>query len=118
MVSKIIVFLVFVAIIAAVVYLWNNVYFKKYRRYIVVATPVFVLIVVLMLSKKKGPTPNAPLDVAKKKLKDDLFEAQLEASIEITAVRTKNQQMIDKLKEVKKIPDKKQRREKLAELLG
>ena len=50
--------------------------------------------------------------------KDDLQEANLTAAVEVSAAKEKNKETLQKLEEIKKIDDKRERLRRLAELVG
>lgn len=104
----------------------NNPYVKKYWKYSLILIPGIVTIVIKCIIDKKDPVDNShgtnrkSSDLAKSidKIKDDLTETQLEAAVEVSAAKTKSKEKIEKLKEIKKIPDQSERVKRLADLVG
>lgn len=95
---------------------------KKYWKYLIILIP-FVLVVVIkyILRMKNNEDIKREDDILRKEIDDvksNIEETQLEYIVEVTASRTKNKEMLEQLKEIKKISDKKERRKKLASLIG
>lgn len=111
-----------IVIVAILLVLFRkNPYVKKYWKYSLILIPL-ALVIVLSIIKKPKPGPNGKVedDLGEKieDLKDSLHEAQLETAVEVSAAKQKNKDTIEKLKEIKKIPDKKERIRRLAEMVG
>lgn len=110
--------IVYGIIVALIVINWKKPSFKKYRKYVYILAPkILTLIQSIFMSKDKDKR-SKELENKITDIKGDIKEAQMEADIEIKAARAKNKEVIDKLKEVKKVPDKVERRKKLSELIG
>jgi len=92
---------------------------KKFWKYTLILIPLFILIFLKMWVPRR-PLPNKPDPLVEKiqDLKDDLSEVHQIAAIEVAIAKTKNEETLKKLEEVKKIEDKKERRKQLASLIG
>jgi len=95
---------------------------KKYWKYGLIFIPLIFLIILRIINKRKVPSTGEsnkdPLRSKIEDLKDSLQEVNLEAAVEVSAAKEKNKQMIERLKEIKKIPEKKERIRRLADLVG
>jgi glucan phosphoethanolaminetransferase (alkaline phosphatase superfamily) len=94
---------------------------KKYWKYTLIAIPLVVLLILKIISDiKSKPAPDEPDPLAGKiqDLKDDLVEAQMTSAVEIAAAKEKNKEALEKLEEIKLIPDKAERLKKLAAMIG
>ena len=104
----------------------NTSFVKKNWKYFLILAPLAVLIILKIISGRKDPgsTPssgsssNNDLEKSVEKLKDKLGEVQMETAIEVSAAKTKNEEVIKQLEEVKKIEDKSERRKRLAAMIG
>jgi hypothetical protein len=86
---------------------------------------VFLVLKIITDSKGKNDTkspsgdkPNDNLGKSIEVLKDKLEEVQMESAIEISAAKTKNENTIKQLEEIKQIEDKSERRKRLAAMIG
>lgn len=110
-----------IALIASLIVFRKEPHVKKYWAYVLILIPLLILIIIKKLAVKPAPnTPYAPNPLATKvqDLKDNLAEAQLVSAVEISAAKTKNEAVIEKLEAVKKIDDPSERRKQLASLIG
>lgn len=106
----------------------KNPYVRKYWKYSLVLLPLVILLILKIIndirSGSKDPDSHAGREKAKDlhdkidKIKDEITEVQMETAIEISAARTKNDQVMKDLEEVKKIEDRKERLQKLADMIG
>lgn len=125
--------LICIVIIAVLLIVFRKTSFVKSSwKYFLILAPLFIFLILKIISGKKsdkgGEGSNASGssqskeadDLEKKivKLNDKLQEVQTEVAIEVSAAKTKNEGKIKELEEVKKIEDKKERRERLANLIG
>lgn len=119
--------LIGVAVIGVLLIVFRNTTFvKKNWKYFLILAPFVVLIVLRLVSGAKGKGPSGSsstgqgddLGKAVEKLKDRLEEVQMETAVEISAAKTKNEEVVKQLEEVKKIEDKTERRKRLASMMG
>jgi len=120
--------LVGIAVIAVLLIIFRNTTFvKKNWKYFLILAPLVVLIILKIIvgSKSKddtkpvsGDKPNDDLEKTMEKLKDKLEEVQMETAIEISAAKTKNEEVIKQLEDIKKIEDTSERRKRLAAMIG
>jgi hypothetical protein len=117
-----------IAVISVLLIVFRNTTFvKKNWKYFLILAPLAVLIVLKIIAGRKDPggttpvsgdKPNDDLEKNMEKLKDKLEEVQMETAIEISAAKTKNEEVVKQLEEVKKIEDKSERRKRLAAMIG
>ena len=121
--------LIGIAIVVVLLVVFRNTEFvKKNWKYFLILAPLIILIILKIVSapKKKGDqvpssggnTPDGDLERNIGKLRDKLEEVQMETAIEISAAKTKNEEVIKQLEEVKNIEDKTERRKRLAAMIG
>jgi hypothetical protein len=105
---------------------------KKTWKYSLILAPLIIFLILKILSGRKssasgnggsstGNTKSKEsdnLEIKIGKLNERLQEVQQEVAIEVSAAKTKNEEKIKELEEVKKIEDKKERRRRLADLVG
>ena len=99
----------------------DNPLVKKYWKYTLIAIPLVALLILKIISNiKNKPAPDEPDPLAEKihGLKDDIVEAQMTSAVEIAAAKEKNSETLEKLEEIKLIPDKAERLKKLAAMIG
>ena len=110
-----------IVVVLAIVFR-NKPIVKKNWKYLLILAPAVFIIVLRIINSKKGSSPDdkeaKTLRNAIEKVKDDIVDAQLETTIEVTAAKTQNKEVIKKLKEVKKMPDRRERRKRLAAMIG
>lgn len=116
-----------VAVLVVLLIVFRNTTFVKQNwKYALILIPFVALIVIRLVSGAKGKGSAASsstgqgddLGKAVEELKDKLQEAQMETAVEISAAKTKNEEVVKQLEEVKKIEDKTERRKRLASLMG
>jgi len=94
---------------------------KKYWKYFLILAPAIILLVFKILSvlrqKNVQSDPNAIKDQITN-IKDKLNEANTVVQIESSIAKNKNDQKMQELKEVQLIKDDKERRKKLASMIG
>lgn len=95
---------------------------KKYWRYSLILIPAVVILVlkIIIVIKQKNSTVNQP-NVLKDEItniKDKLEEVNTIVKVESAIAKEKNDQKMNELKEVQKISDDKERRKRLAQMLG
>jgi len=120
--------LIGIAIVVILLIVFRNTKFvKKNWKYFLILAPFVVLIILRILSgvKKNDTTTSSgsdqksdDLDKDIEKLKDKLQEVQMETAIEISAAKEKNEEVLKKLEEIKKIEDTSERRKRLAAMIG
>jgi len=113
----------FVIIAILIVVFRNTSFVKKNWKYFLILAPLAIFIFIRILSgTKKDPAsadnPRDDLDESLDKLKDKLEEVQMETAIEVSAAKTKNEEVLKQLEEVKAIEDKSERRKRLAAMIG
>jgi len=105
----------------------NTAFVKKNWKYFLILAPLIILVILRIISSRKDPggatssSSSAKDDELERKmetLKDKLQEVQMETAIEISAAKTKNEEVIKQLEEIKKIEDKSERRKRLAAMIG
>jgi hypothetical protein len=105
----------------------KNPYVKKYWMYSLILAPLIFLIVLKIITDIKnrnnsggGGLTVKPDDLSHKinELKEDLIDAQMYATAEIAAAKTKNEAVIKELEEVKKISNRTERRKRYAAMIG
>lgn len=105
---------------------------KKTWKYFLILAPLIVFLILKIISGRRsdkggegdsssGSPQSKEADALEKKivnLNDKLQEVQTEVAIEISAAKTKNEEKIKELEEIKKIENKSERRKRLADLIG
>lgn len=101
---------------------------KKYWRYALILIPAVLILVVKILAtiRQKGTdSNNTTTDTGTPVLKDEitnikekLEEVNTVVKVEAAIEKTKNEDLMQELKEVQKIPDTRERRRRLAEMVG
>lgn len=120
--------LIGIAIVVILLIVFRNTKFVKMNwKYFLILAPFVVLIILRILSgvKKNDTTTSSgsdqksdDLDKDIEKLKDKLQEVQMETAIEVSAAKEKNEEVLKKLEEIKKIEDTSERRKRLAAMIG
>lgn len=112
-------------IIVLLIVFRNTSFVKKYWRYSLILIPAIVILVLKILTsiRSKNIGSNAkPNNVALKdevlNIKEQLEEVNTVVKIEAAVAKTENNQLMTSLKEAQKIKDNKERRKRLAELMG
>jgi hypothetical protein len=95
---------------------------KKYGRYALILLPALIFILLKLLSKpKKKENDQKSKDNLTNyiaEIKDQLQEANMITAVEVTAAKEKNNQKLEVLKETMAISDAKERRKRLADMIG
>jgi len=108
------------ALVVAAILLRKYPIMKKYWKYFLILIPGLLLILFRLMTSKKNSNPahDRQLSDAIDNVKDRIEEAQLEAAVEVTIARTKDQELVKRLEEIKKIDDRRERSKRLADLIG
>ena len=113
------------AIFSVLIMQRENPLIKKYYKYAVIILPAVFLILIRILSKKRTEKREDTLEQnsvslmeAIGSIKEDLNEANMTAAIEVTVAKTKDSEKIKELEQVVKIEDKRERRRRLAQMIG
>jgi len=102
----------------------KNPFVKKYWKYFLILAPalLFLIFRLIQRSKSKGGDGDTKEDKTLRneitRIKDDLQEANQVAAVEVAVAKTKNKEKLEELKEVTKIKDSKERRKRLADMMG
>lgn len=121
--TEIVLLIVLGVIFLALFLLRDNPIVEKYYKLSFFFIPLVILLIFRILSKNKknnsGGYPEDKLLSEKiEDLKDEMQEVRMETAVKISAAKSKNEEKIKELEGVKKIQDKKERRRRLAELMG
>lgn len=110
-----------IAIIVLLVIFRKTAFVKKYGRYALILLPALIIILLKLLSKPKKKEDDQKskdnLTNYIAEIKDQLQEANMITAVEVTAAKEKNNQKLETLKEVMAIPDGKERRKRIADLV-
>ena len=125
--DNLMIILLVVGLISLVIYTFVDSRAEKYRKYVIIVLP-FIAFLLLYLFKKKKPNDNSssqslefqPSEFQQKieEVKEDIKEVNTIAEIKRKFSEQKKQEDLKKLDEITKIPDKSERRRKLAEMVG
>lgn len=119
-----IILLVFCCVLIVVTIVFRNTPFvKKYWKYSLILIPTIFMLALKILSmiRTRDVKPSTNLNVLKDEVlnvKEKLQEVNTVVKIEAAVEKTKNDQLMSDLKEAQKIEDNRERRKRLAELLG
>jgi glucan phosphoethanolaminetransferase (alkaline phosphatase superfamily) len=98
---------------------------KKYWKYLLIIAPVaFILILKIIQdtkNKKKEDNNQTSAEATKEyiqEIKEQITEVQTVAKVEAVIAKTKNDEKMQELKEVQAIDDGRERRKRLAEMIG
>jgi hypothetical protein len=117
----------FTIVAVLLIFLRNTTFVKLNWKYFIILAPLVVLIILKIItgSKNKGDTGKVSGSTSEKdlgqsigKLKEKLEEVQMETAIEVSAAKTKNEEVVKQLEEIKSIEDKTERRKRLAAMIG
>lgn len=101
--------------------IYDHAFAKKYLKYFTILLPLIAVIIirVILESKGKKATPEQSQKVKDDlvKIADKLHEINTVAEIESIAIKSKNTEKMDELKEVQNMTDERARRKRLAEML-
>jgi hypothetical protein len=121
MTTGIILSIILIGLITCLIVFRNTLFVKKYWRYALILIPALLVIIVkLVTGKAKTPPTGGESDFVRTldNVKEKLQEANMTATVEVTAAREKNQVKLEELKKVTQITDDQERRKRLAELMG
>jgi len=98
---------------------------KKYWKYGLILIPAVLVIIMRMINNKNNANREEDIEEsagalqdAVSSIKEDLNEASMTAAIEVTAAKTKDEVKVKELQEVVRIKDKRERRKRLAGMIG
>jgi len=116
---QIIAILIFVIIIAVCIIFRKTMLIKKYWRYGIIILPAILFIFLKILATKTIKKDDKPdnLNTYISDVKDQLQEIKLKTAVEVAITREDNKQKLEQLKQVCKISDSAERRQKLAEMM-
>jgi len=114
-----------VILIALVIFIFVNPKMEKYRKYTLILIP-FIAFLLLYIFKKKTPGQSVENQSAGKtefehkveELKNDLKEVNDVADLKKKYSDEKKEEDLKKIEEVSQIPDKSERRRRIAEMVG
>jgi glucan phosphoethanolaminetransferase (alkaline phosphatase superfamily) len=118
--------LVVLVIIAIIVIVFRkNPIVKKYWKYLLILIPGALVLILKIIqdttTKKKEGQAQASGSATQahiQEIKDQVTEAQNRAKVEAAVAKTKNDETMQKLKEVQAIKDDRERRRQLAAMIG
>jgi len=113
-------------IIAALLVIFRkNPYVKRYWKYSLILLPAVFIILLRLINNKKNENREEDIEESAGALRDvvteikeEIQEVHMTTAIEVTAAKTKNVEVVKELEEVVKIDDKRERRKRLAAMLG
>lgn len=109
---------VIVLVIVLAIVFRNTVIVKKGWKFLLILIPAaFVLVMKLLTPKGDSQEKKDELKNKINDIKDDLQAAHQTAAIEVSAAKTKNNEKLKQVKEVAKIKDKKERLQRLADMM-
>jgi len=98
---------------------------KKYWKYLLILAPGALVLILKIIQDAKGTKTEDNVEesasAAKdhiQEIKEQIIEVQTVAKIEATVAKTKNDETMKKLKEVQTIEDSRERRRRLADMIG
>jgi len=96
---------------------------KKYWKYALILIPAILILVLKIIStiRATSATTSNESDEIKdhvSEIKEKLQEVNTVVKIEAAVAKTENQQLMAELKDAQKIEDNRERRKRLAELMG
>ncbi|MDD5649660.1 MAG: hypothetical protein PHF86_04470 [Candidatus Nanoarchaeia archaeon] len=116
--------IVFFIIIVLFIIFRKTSFVKKYWKYAIVLVPAILMITLKILSRQKtteknnSEEKNANLKDEIISIKEKLEEVNTIVKVEAAVAVSKNDELMKELKEVQKIPDARERRKKLADMIG
>ena len=123
MLEYLILSIILILVIALMVFR-KNPYVKKYWRISLILIPFAILIILKIISDLKrqkpstGGQPTGNLEGQIQEIKEQITDIQIETTAEVAVAKTKNEEMIKKLEEIKNISDRAERRRRLIALIG
>jgi glucan phosphoethanolaminetransferase (alkaline phosphatase superfamily) len=116
---------VVVLLVVLMVIFRKNPIVKKYWKYSLLLAPLVILVIlkIIMDIKNKGreaTTNQRSEDLSNniQEIRERIVDVQMESKAEIAVAKAKNDVVIKELEEVKKIPDRAERRKRLAAMIG
>lgn len=116
---------VVVLLVVLMVTFRKNPIVKKYWKYSLLLAPLVILIIlkIIMDIKNKGretTTNQRSEDLSNniQETRERIMDVQMECKAEIAVAKAKNDVVIKELEKVKKIPDRAERRKRLASMIG
>lgn len=112
-----------IAIILLIIFR-KTAFVKKNWRYALILIPAVLVLVLKILAtiRSKGTASTSSNGTTLKdditSIKGKLEEVNSVVKVEAAIEKTKNEQLMNELKEVQKIPDDRERRKRLAEMVG
>ena len=98
---------------------------KKYWKYLLILIPAAIILILKVIQDTKNKkTENQTQATANatqtyiQEIKEQITEVQTVAKVEAAIAKTKNDETMQDLKEVQAIKDDRERRRKLAEMIG
>jgi glucan phosphoethanolaminetransferase (alkaline phosphatase superfamily) len=120
MTTEVILLVLCCIVIALLIVFRNHSLVKKYWRYSLILAPAIVILVLKILvvirSKKTSNQPVIKDEITN--IKDKLTEVNTVVKVEAAIAKEKNDQKMEELKEVQKITDDRERRKRLAQMIG
>jgi len=115
--------IIILAIVAAAIIFRKTEFVKKNWKYLLILIPAAVIITLKIIQNMKDKTKTeeqkaTELQQTVSGIKDQLWEAGATTKIEVAAAREKNEEVLKKLEEIKKITDGEERRRQLAEMIN
>lgn len=117
---ELIIVAIFITVVILAILFRNTVVVKRYWKYLIVGLPAIILLIMNAIIKMKNSNNSNSEESLRDeidKIRDKIIEEETIAAIEITAARTENEVVVKKLEEIKKIPDDRERRKRLADLI-
>lgn len=101
---------------------WKSQFVRSYWKYSLILIPCLVVLVLKLLMAPKDSSKDPEAEQALQndiiEIKERILEAQHVATVEVSVARAKDNETMKKLLEVKAIPDVRERRRRLAEMVG
>ena len=98
---------------------------KKYWKYLLILAPGALVLILKIIQDAKGTKTEDNVEESAsatkdhiQEIKEQIIEVQTVAKIEATVAKTKNDETMKELKEVQTIEDSRERRRRLADMIG
>ena len=98
---------------------------KKYWKYLLILAPGALVLILKIIQDAKGTKTEDNVEESAsatkehiQEIKEQIIEVQTVAKIEATVAKTKNDETMKELKEVQAIEDSRERRQRLADMIG
>jgi hypothetical protein len=110
-------------IIALLIVFRKTTFVKKYWQYSLILIPAIIILLLKIISVIRQPNvvveqQKTPVQDHIAEIKGKLEEVNAVVKIEAVVAKEKNDVKLQELKEVQKIPDDRERRKKLAQMIG